>query len=55
MKIRKGWKATDATGTDWYGDCAVWADRCRKAGNKVTHIRIAGTGRWYCGCPGGHH
>lgn len=55
MKIRKGYMVTDRTDTNWYGDCPVWANRARTVGNKVTHIRVLGAGRWHCGCPGGHH
>lgn len=49
MKTRKGYQTVDATGTTWQGDCPKWADAVRRSGQKVTAMRIVGSGRWPCG------
>jgi hypothetical protein len=49
MKIRRGWKIIWPDGTEWIGDCPIWAKQGYNAGHLVQPIMIMGAGRWPCG------
>jgi hypothetical protein len=54
MKIRKGWKLIWENGTEWLGDCPVWAAQLLPPGARIVPIRLMGPRRGPCNCPGGH-